>query len=334
MEVPPELIEAIERSPDDPTPYAVYGDWLTERGDPLGDLIGLHLSLEAEPNSMQRLELPYDLRDKRAAFLEPHFPERHRRSYRWDDDRITFGWKHGLVHSLVANTNLGRELFEGIASCPATRFLRNLEVHVRRDPFDEWDREDYAPPDDTTNPLPLIVESGFPKTLRRLQLHLRLEEEGAEIPVDLSGVAPHFSRLEELSLVHSRQTLAVLARAPLPELMTLRLTEWDDLGGFDLARAPNLACLVLDRELTEDNADERASERHRTACASLANSPILRRVRYLDLGASLHSDCFDAFLAVLPALEHLEELRMSRVHLGWEHDLLTSLLGSRLVTKK
>ncbi len=330
MEVPPEFIEAIERSPDDPTPYAVYGDWLTERGDPLGDLIGLHLSLEAEPNSMRRLELPYDLRDKRATFLEPHFPERHRRSHRGDEDRITFRWKHGFVHSLVAKTNIGRELFEGIASCPATRFLRNLEVHVRRDPYEEWEREYYAPPDDTSNPLPFIVENGFPKTLRRLHLHLRLEEEGAEVPVDLSGVAPHFSDLEELSLDHSRQTCAVLERTRLPELVTLRLTDWDDLGGFDIAHAPNLACLVLDRELTEDNA----VERHRAAFASLANAPILRHIRYLDLGASLHADCFDAFLAVLPALEHLEELRMSRVHLGWEHDLLTSLLGSRLVTKK
>src|SRR5947208_5067895 len=42
------LLEAIVKAPDVIDSYAVYGDWLTERDDPLGEMIATGLQLEKD----------------------------------------------------------------------------------------------------------------------------------------------------------------------------------------------------------------------------------------------------------------------------------------------
>jgi uncharacterized protein (TIGR02996 family) len=51
------LLEAIGANPDDDEPRLVYADWLSERGDPRGELITLLCIMAAEPERRPQLEL-------------------------------------------------------------------------------------------------------------------------------------------------------------------------------------------------------------------------------------------------------------------------------------
>src|SRR6478752_6239475 len=61
-----ELTSAIAQHPEDPEPIAVYGDWLADRGDPLGEYIGVSYRLYQTEDSADRIPLlarGYELRD-------------------------------------------------------------------------------------------------------------------------------------------------------------------------------------------------------------------------------------------------------------------------------
>lgn len=60
-----ELERPLATWPDDPTPYLVYADWLSEHGDPRGELIRLQLALEATPDDPALLQ-------RQAALLDLH----------------------------------------------------------------------------------------------------------------------------------------------------------------------------------------------------------------------------------------------------------------------
>jgi uncharacterized protein (TIGR02996 family) len=49
------LIAAIRAAPDDDAPRLVYADWLTERGDPRGELITLQCRAGEEPDAVDRV---------------------------------------------------------------------------------------------------------------------------------------------------------------------------------------------------------------------------------------------------------------------------------------
>jgi uncharacterized protein (TIGR02996 family) len=54
------LLAAIRAAPDDDAPRLVYADWLTERGDPRGELITLQCRAEEDPQIAERVKALLD----------------------------------------------------------------------------------------------------------------------------------------------------------------------------------------------------------------------------------------------------------------------------------
>ncbi len=305
-EPPAHLIEAIEANPDNPVAYSVYGDWLLEHGDLLGEIISLTVGHEKTWHEV------YETRkEKRAEYMKRWFPE-------FENTSAQFGWTEGFgtIYRVRAHpTSLGRELFEAICICPGTRFLRELELTLDAG---------------STDPSALMAHRGFPKTLRSFSF-----EYG--IPIDLAPLVPKLAHVEELSLSQpahlgpldlprlneltvtgfSATNFDAMVSSKLPALERLTIVGCDGIARFDLPAAPSL---------------ERLTAYCRGEIAPLAASPLLKRIRELQLHAFLTDDNLDDFTAVLPAFQHLEELVIGGHKLSEAHQLrLSNALKPRLV---
>jgi uncharacterized protein (TIGR02996 family) len=103
-----ELLEAIERSPDDESGYLVLADWLLERGDPRGELIRLHL----RRGSRRRIKVLEKA-------LLPFTPGALRHAT----------WSRGFLHFLRLDLETDEGLPEILAH-PSCRLLRDLELRI------------------------------------------------------------------------------------------------------------------------------------------------------------------------------------------------------------
>ncbi len=119
-------------NPDDATKYAVYADWLTDRGDPRGELIHVQLKLEdaslspAERDKIRAREAELfaaHARDFLGALAGPLLDQGEGDSD-WD-----FGCRHrfrwGFLDT-IETSSLTVELVRGLLASPETRFLRRL----------------------------------------------------------------------------------------------------------------------------------------------------------------------------------------------------------------
>jgi uncharacterized protein (TIGR02996 family) len=111
---------------DDPAAYAVYGDWLSERGDPRGELVALQLALaagydQATAERAQRLldEYAWDWLGKLA----------------WlDGDELLLEWRHGFVKEVwfgdveAASARGTDTQIEELARLPSMALVQRIEI--------------------------------------------------------------------------------------------------------------------------------------------------------------------------------------------------------------
>lgn len=113
----PELIAAIERSPDDDGPYLVYSDWLIERSDVRGELIR---RMRERRDWAVRAWL-----EENAAQLAP----------RWWSRCATIEWRLGFASRIeISGLNEGNTvwLLRRMLAHPTNRFAREIAIsHVR-----------------------------------------------------------------------------------------------------------------------------------------------------------------------------------------------------------
>jgi uncharacterized protein (TIGR02996 family) len=254
-----ERLEAtIDAGPDDPSRYAVYGDWLAQRGEARGELIALQLL-----PSLTRAQ------KDRVAALQYH-PE----------IRCLSGplaqWRWGFVHTTTLMRSRGYDL-SVLLKHASMRFLRQLVL--------------------AQEPLALSLEQlagAAPRVLDALSLSASGELDLSGVPAslgtlrrlslsmpELRGRLPALPRLEalELSFLEWRgQTAAALEGPPVDQVHTVTLTGVDTIALPLLdavLRLPKLTRLTLAAKDTQTDAID-----------VLENSPAKERLTHLDLSRS------------------------------------------------
>ncbi len=259
---------AIFAHPDDPSQYAVYGDWLQQRGDPRGELIALQLARRNTRESREREE---------RLILHPSI-------------RVLplqqMQWRWGFIHTLRFETHRhdaweanGRAwptaLLKPQLELPSCRFVR--ELMVEGDPGDVLldFLGSYAPP--ALSSLHVVCNEIDVKHTPPLP---RLER--LAISCQLMTPAPlPLPALKELRLpldASSVSGVTAMIRSVAMSLRSLTLTTLEPLRYAGLApvlMAPFLETLVL-----------RANDTHADVVKALAESPCSATLKTLDLSRS------------------------------------------------
>jgi uncharacterized protein (TIGR02996 family) len=110
-----ELVAAIERDPYDPRSYAVYGDWLQQRGDPRGELIALQLAAADDPA---------------LAAAANKFLVRHRNHFMPGSTRESVRWRNGFIRRVTISPFAKRkaDVLDEILGHPSGRFVAELAI--------------------------------------------------------------------------------------------------------------------------------------------------------------------------------------------------------------
>ncbi len=229
----PEFEAAIRDNPDDQSIYAVYGDWLQSRGDPLGEAVSLHLVLAAEPDNaaaqaaLQTLfandpEYFFGPKHEDAYEQEPSYEvwEGWARPKTWPKQSWTYGfaralWRFGFIERLYYDTGYYDEASENdsaaaaawlvkMLAAPSARFVREISIG------ELW--ADYRA---GAGPLmgeaiAAITASPCAITLRRLDF-LGGEHDLSGVDLDVQGLSDACPNLEDLQLYAGTLTIDKLA---------------------------------------------------------------------------------------------------------------------------
>lgn len=132
----PGLVRAIAEAPDDPSNYLVYADWLSERGDPRGELIAVQHALEDAPAARRP-----ELEERQTVLLatNPYL------FGTWPDMRLE--WRNGFVRRVAMTipdadrTKLAHyeRWLKRLVFHPTGRFLRSVEVRIGFGANVPWD---------------------------------------------------------------------------------------------------------------------------------------------------------------------------------------------------
>jgi uncharacterized protein (TIGR02996 family) len=342
--IEPELVASIVATPEEDGPRLVYADWLSDRGDPRGELIAVQCALAAADRDEQPVEKTNPLRDQSMALLTTHRAR----------------WLEPVLDIAVGNYQFRRGFIEVIdvlhpdidaarlrEACPLLRAIKTPRATVN----DVFRCIDVIPVDELTiykitDTLMLhrVTEQPRLERLRRLDLHyesgpLHLNEltrlhfplhrlalrfdrtQPFDEPALLASLTAHPARamLRSLDLAHTRaEELGVLER--LPELEALALTRCAPaMPALSRLALPRLTSLAITDEALEtlDPASLVAAfpalRRLRLsnarlgdrAARSLAASPHATRLRRLDLS---NNQISGAGALALAESEHLQDL--------------------------
>lgn len=122
-----ELDAEILASPDERDAYLVYGDWLTEQGDPRGELVTIQAALDDAPGDKKlkaRVGALHKAHDRE--WLGELWETRFEDSFRPPN---TFRWRWGFVESAWLRDSL-RESYRVLRAMPSTAFVRDLRLDL------------------------------------------------------------------------------------------------------------------------------------------------------------------------------------------------------------
>ncbi len=265
---------AIDEAPDDPTRYAVLGDWLDQQGELRGELIALMLCEHLEPARAQRVRALLDHESIRVR-------------------GPTVGWRWGYVRDATVSVPFTAWTH------PSLRFLRELAFAAVSEPLEPRLAQlaNARPPvlHTLTIVTPRPVELAAIATLPLAALHLSVPQ--------LGGVLPRLPRLAHLELGglidRQRQAEAFFSMNSQLRSVTVQCIGAiivEHLAG--ILSLPSLERLAL-------RADETGEE----VIDALLDSPAGRRLRTLDLSASgLTEPAALRLLARAPEHPALDEL--------------------------
>jgi len=208
-----ELEAAIVEEPDSPDAYLVYGDWLLEQGDPLGELVSVQAALIKKPRDKELLRRQRDLLYQEEINLGTFADLEHT-------------WSFGFLESITLDQP-SRALYTELFDLVPARFLRELDA-------------DADARDGLTEIIGAMVEIGLPQALRKLSL-----ASGGTDMGDVSVLYPRLARIKELVL---RGAIVTLGTIDLPEVETFTFESPPTTAHFRSlaeARWPKLRALSL-----------------------------------------------------------------------------------------
>ncbi|MET0403685.1 MAG: WGR domain-containing protein [Cystobacter sp.] len=125
----PELEAAIEKAPDDVAAYRAYGEWLTQQGDPRGELIALqcaeHLASGEEAKALKQQASAWVRKYKSFLLGELAGQEK---------NEVSVEWRFGFIRSArLAKGDYDSEFdvagaLTRLLALPSARFLRELTI--------------------------------------------------------------------------------------------------------------------------------------------------------------------------------------------------------------
>lgn len=219
------FLQAILANPDEPTAYAIYADWLSERQDPRGEFTRQQLALEDPCLPMYqrpKLEKSIDLLRQRNARqwlgdLAPWLIDGGRAAYPYRFDR-------GQLAAIVCE-ELGFRFAHQLKASPLCRFLTEFAIgstEVLGDTIRIDDQEYQAAIDYGIEPL----LGGDFRNLRQLHVgtlptapRTRFSFSNPSMLVQWIGTMPQLERL----WIHADVDLAALLKLPLEHLQELHV---------------------------------------------------------------------------------------------------------------
>ena len=176
------LLDRVRQHPEDWTNWLVFADWLTEQGDPRGELIGLE---------HRRALTSIDAHEKESLWQQiTTLIKKHR--HEWSATPLPanciLDWRCGFI--LGARVDWDEEGFEALAHLLAhedTRLLTRLQLRFSRplndEIFDETYDEDYQPPSIDPSHIEKLFDFDL-KQIRMLDLsYNQLGDQGLSIAV-------------------------------------------------------------------------------------------------------------------------------------------------------
>ena len=296
----PELEAQILANPDDPSAYLVYGDWLSEQGDPRGELIAVQVRLQTHEDAEQRA--------RERELLAEHGPQWLGALAELGEDDIEVVWRNGFIHRVRLGPDVEDyetseqdfpELIRALCRLPAARLLDELVIG-------SIDYDDY--PTSWEDCVQALAESDVPGRLRRLEFN-----RGGYWDIsstELGNLAPAYPKLRNLEVLHIELGAMEFGTMDLPRLRSLETVTGqmgvDNLESIRNARWPHLETLSL--YLGEDGGDYGGDVGADDVMDFLArlDAP---KLRHLGLCNTNHADEIARRLAgtkILPQLQTLD----------------------------
>jgi uncharacterized protein (TIGR02996 family) len=301
----PELEAVIRERVDDPGAYEVYGDWLSERGDPRGELIALQIA------------------GKDASALLDEYAWEWLGALAWLDEDVRVDWRYGFPVAITIGSADYRSdyadvasLVRAIARMPNMASVETIDIK----PTNGWHSGVFA-----------AIGEGLPRSTRRLAIQTPEHERMDDLPDAYSGM----QSIAELRLESYAFELGTIALPNLRalDLVTRGLTK-ENLESLREAQWPALERLVL--WISDEGVDECDVEiddlawilagatlpalKHLGLCGRadgqplferLLEAPILPQLEVLDLaGTYLPTDVLATFRAQYAKLAHLRAIHL------------------------
>jgi len=327
-----ELEARILANPDDRDAYAVYGDWLSERNDPRGELIAVQMKLEGAPGDTALREREKKLLD---ANREAWLGESLAKLTKEDDFHVTWRWgfvdgvRIGPVEGYETSSIDFPDTIASLAEVPHYNLVRDITIGA-------FEYDDY--PTSWNNSIEALNEAGVPQNLRKLAFSRGgfWDISSTELG-DLSPLYPQLKNLRELSIEMGAMQLGKIELPALQklEIITGGLTS-DNVRSITDAKWPALetlslcigesgndyGCTVQSEDLEPIFVAENIPHVKHLAlanssladqiAASLVKSRILPRLQSLDLSKGMMTD--DGARAILDnwnAFSHLAKIDLS-----------------------
>jgi uncharacterized protein (TIGR02996 family) len=303
-----ELEARILANPDDLSAYLVYGDWLSERGDPRGELIAVQAKLKETPG------------DAALTATEAKLIANNARAWLGDlagkeDKDLAVKWRLGFLDSVRFGPPVDEygasdldfpSAIGTLMGLPGTAFVRELVVGSK-------ESDDY--PTSWQDCIDALAEHGVPKALTRLEFNrggfwdISSTELGS-----LEKLYPHLAGLHELEIEMGSMNLGAIA---LPALRSLEIVTGGltaaNLESIGTASWPNLERLSLCIGATDN---EYGCDVQLEDAMKLLGRGCFGRVRHLGLANTNLADRIAAALPETKILAQLETLDLSRGTFG------------------
>lgn len=261
-----ELVAAIRADPDDLDNYVVYADWLSDRGDPWGQVILVQHALatlprfgqQARRDELERAEI--QLMFRHSARLWGRLGEIivDDATQKYACDLIRAGWRCGFLDTATITDwvpGMVETLLDGLATLDIARVLRVIALHCASWPAGSLEAlarqrwpclEDLliyrgARHDDidARRLVPLLGGSAAPR-LARLELHGSTATDAICSALAASPIAAQLTQLQLTDGMFSDAGIAALARTGFASLRELKLTG----GGMPSTARDRLAHLA------------------------------------------------------------------------------------------
>jgi uncharacterized protein (TIGR02996 family) len=302
----PELEARILENSDDTSSYLVYADWLSERGDPRGELIVVQSKLAQHPTPALKAQETKLLHDHGATWLGSFASAK-------EVDAAAL-WRLGFIDSFRLGPVDGYETsdldfptaLEELLGLPGIQLLRELIIGSKS--YDDY-------PTSWADCVEALAEHGVPAGLRRLQLtrggywDISSTELGS-----IEALYPHLKRLQHLSIEMGSMEFGKMR---LPELRSLEVITGgltaENLRSIGGAEWPHLEKLLL---YTGETGNEYGCDIQLEDILALVRSGACKHVRYLGFANSTLADQIAAELPRTGILAQLETLDLSQGTFG------------------